>query len=69
MAFIEGNFAGDPTNWWVPNKSGTRSMLRSCGLKIIVEPEDEIYLGEATTTAGVISPFAEADYRAAVGTR
>jgi tRNA (mo5U34)-methyltransferase len=69
MAFIEGSFAGDPTNWWVPNKSGIRSMLRSCGLKIIAEPGDEIYLCEPTTTVGVISPFAEADYRAAVGTR
>jgi hypothetical protein len=53
----------------VPNKSGIRSMLRSCGLKIIAEPGDEIYLCEATTAAGVISSFAEADYRAAVGTR
>ena len=68
MAFIEGNFAGDPTNWWAPNKSGVRSMIRSCGLKIVAEPGDEIYLCEADSAANV-SPFAEADDRAAVRTK
>jgi len=68
MAFIEGNFAGDPTNWWVPNKSGIRSMIRSCGLKIVAEPGDEIYLCEADVASNV-SPFAESDYRAVVGRR
>ncbi|HEX6563541.1 MAG TPA: TIGR04290 family methyltransferase [Chthoniobacterales bacterium] len=66
MAFIEGNFAGDPTNWWVPNKSGIRSMIRSCGLKIVAEPGDEIYLCEVSVPSN-ISSFAEADYRAVAG--
>jgi len=65
MAFIEGTFAGDPTNWWIPNHSGIRSMLRSSGLRVIAEPNDEIFLCEPDPQA-VLSPFAEADYRAAV---
>jgi tRNA (mo5U34)-methyltransferase len=44
IAFIESNFTGDPTNWWIPNRSGIRSMLHSCGLKIIGEPDDEIFI-------------------------
>ena len=44
MAFIEGTFAGDPTNWWIPNRSGVQSMLRSSGLKVVAEPGDEIFL-------------------------
>jgi tRNA (mo5U34)-methyltransferase len=48
MAFIEGSFAGDPTNWWIPNRSGVQSMLRSCGLKIKAEPDEEIFVCEPT---------------------
>lgn len=46
MAFIEHRFTGDPTNWWVPNRSGVESMLRSSGMKIIERPECEIYVCE-----------------------
>lgn len=34
MYFIEHEYAGDPTNWWVPNRAGMEAMLRSCGLTI-----------------------------------
>ncbi|HZC35929.1 MAG TPA: TIGR04290 family methyltransferase, partial [Chthoniobacterales bacterium] len=66
MAFIEESFAGDPTNWWIPNRAGILSMLRSCGLRITAEPGDEIFLCEPDPGAR-ISPFAEADYRAVIG--
>ncbi|MFO7260604.1 MAG: hypothetical protein DIU52_005585 [bacterium] len=46
MAFIEGRFAGDPTNWWVPNHAGVEAMLRSTGLRIVGYPGHEIYLCE-----------------------
>lgn len=46
MAFIEHRFAGDPTNWWVPNHAGVEAMLRSSGLRITARPADEIYLCE-----------------------
>lgn len=65
MAFIEGTFAGDPTNWWIPNRSGIRSMLRSCGLKIVAEPDNETFMCEPDPNVP-ISPFAETDYLAVV---
>ena len=46
MAFIEHRFAGDATNWWVPNHAGCEAMLRSSGLEVIGRPADEIYLCE-----------------------
>lgn len=46
LAFIEGRFAGDPTNWWVPNHACVEAMLRSTGLRIIGYPGHEMYLCE-----------------------
>jgi tRNA (mo5U34)-methyltransferase len=46
MAFIEETFAGDPTNWWVPNHAGVEAMLRSSGLRVTGRPGHEIYLCE-----------------------
>ena len=46
MAFIEHRFAGDPTNWWVPNHAGIEAMLRSAGLRVRARPIDEAYLCE-----------------------
>lgn len=44
MAFIEHQFAGDPTNWWIPNHAGIEAMLRSAGLRVVVRPGHEIYV-------------------------
>ena len=38
MAFIEHEFAGDPTNWWAPNHAGVEAMLRSSGLRVMRGP-------------------------------
>lgn len=46
MAFIEHKFAGDPTNWWVPNHAAVEALLRSSGMRIIGYPMDETYLCE-----------------------
>jgi tRNA (mo5U34)-methyltransferase len=48
MYFIEHSFAGDPTNWWIPNRSCVEAMLRSAGFRIIGQPEEEVYLCHAT---------------------
>jgi tRNA (mo5U34)-methyltransferase len=34
MSFVEHELAGDPTNWWVPNPSGLRAMVRSAGYEV-----------------------------------
>ena len=44
LHFIERRYAGDPTNWWVPNRACAEAMLRSSGFEITAHPEDEVYL-------------------------
>jgi len=44
MSFIERKYAGDETNWWVPNRAGVEAMLRSAGFEILQHPEEEVFL-------------------------
>lgn len=44
LHFVEQSFAGDPTNWWIPNRACCEAMLRSAGYEIVRKPYDEIYL-------------------------
>ncbi len=44
MFFIENNYAGDPTNWWIPNAACAEAMLRSAGFTIVDHPEAEVYI-------------------------
>ena len=44
LHFVEHCYAGDPTNWWVPNKACVEAMLRSAGFFILNNPEQEVYL-------------------------
>jgi tRNA (mo5U34)-methyltransferase len=43
MYFVEERYAGDPTNWWIPNRSGVEAMLRSAGFRIDARAGDEVY--------------------------
>lgn len=43
MHFIEQSYAGDPTNWWVPNRACAEAMLRAAGFRIESRLEDEVY--------------------------
>lgn len=44
MHFIENEYAGDATNWWVPNRACTEAMLRSAGFEICDHPEQEVFV-------------------------
>ena len=44
LHFIEHHYAGDPTNWWVPNRACAEAMLRSAGFRIEAHPEAEVYV-------------------------
>ena len=44
MYFVERRYAGDPTNWWVPNRACMEAMLRSSGFEIAAHPEAEVYI-------------------------
>ncbi len=44
LHFIEHSYAGDPTNWWAPNRAAVEALLRSAGFAIVSRPEEETYL-------------------------
>jgi tRNA (mo5U34)-methyltransferase len=44
LYFIEQSYAGDPTNWWIPNRACSEAMLRSAGFKIEANPEEEVFI-------------------------
>ncbi len=44
MYFVENRYAGDPTNWWIPNEAGMAAMLRSAGLRIEAHPFGEMWV-------------------------
>ena len=44
LYFIEHSYAGDPTNWLIPNRSCAEAMLRSAGFSVVSHPEDEVYI-------------------------
>jgi tRNA (mo5U34)-methyltransferase len=44
LAFIEHRFAGDPSNWWIPNHAACEALLRSAGMRIVRRPGHELYL-------------------------
>jgi tRNA (mo5U34)-methyltransferase len=46
LAFLEHEFAGDPTNWWAANHAACEAMLRSAGMRVISHPAHEFYLCE-----------------------
>ena len=44
LNFIEHRYAGDSTNWWIPNRACVEAMLRSSGFAIESQPEDEVFI-------------------------
>lgn len=47
LAFVEASYAGDPTNWWIPNRAGAEALLRSAGFRIVAHPEAEVFICRA----------------------
>ncbi len=47
LAFVEASYAGDPTNWWIPNRAAAEALLRSAGFRPIAHPEDEVFICRA----------------------
>ena len=44
MFFVERRYAGDWTNWWIPNRAGAAAMLRAAGFRITDHPEEEVFI-------------------------
>jgi tRNA (mo5U34)-methyltransferase len=57
LSFIEHAYAGDATNWWVPNTACARAMLSSAGFEILGQPEAEVFV---CRVADVPEPVREA---------
>jgi tRNA (mo5U34)-methyltransferase len=47
--FIENSYAGDYTNWFIPNRSGAMAMLRSAGLEVTGTLDPETFICEPKT--------------------
>jgi tRNA (mo5U34)-methyltransferase len=59
LHFVEHEYAGDWTNWWVPNRACVEAMLRSAGFAPEPVPHSEIYVCRAverTARAGAVYP-------------
>jgi tRNA (mo5U34)-methyltransferase len=59
MHFVEQRYAGDPTNWWVPNEAASAGMLRASGFEIVEHPETEVFLCRRATQGrgGAVYPL------------
>jgi tRNA (mo5U34)-methyltransferase len=44
LHFIESRYAGDPTNWWAPNRACSEALLRSAGFAVVARPEEEVFI-------------------------
>ncbi len=44
MFFLEHKYAGDPTNWWVPNRACAEALLRNAGFELLSHPEAEVFV-------------------------
>jgi tRNA (mo5U34)-methyltransferase len=52
MFFVERQYSGDQTNWWIPNRACAEAMLRSAGFEITDHPEDEVYICKRRNSRG-----------------
>ena len=48
LHFVEQEYCGDWTNWWVPNRACSEAMLRSAGFSVDERIEEEVYLCRVT---------------------
>lgn len=68
MAFIEHNFADDPTNWWAPNHAGVQAMLRAAGMRVLEGIGHEIYICEPDPEhPSCMTTWNRSEYLAATG--
>lgn len=59
LHFIENRYAGDNTNWWIPNRACTAAMLRNAGFVIEANPEEEVFVcrpGPLSCGSGAVYP-------------
>ena len=67
MHFVESLYAGDPTNWWIPNHACIEAVLRSAGFHVTARPGHEIYVCKPGKTKS--SEWDRREFLSAVGRR
>ena len=63
MYFVENKYAGDPTNWWIPNLGCVEALLRSAGFQILEHPEQEVFVCRWNEASRVSRPVYPAQGR------
>ena len=53
LHFVERCYAGDQTNWWIPNRACAEAMLRSAGFVITAHPAPEVFICRTVPLASV----------------
>jgi tRNA (mo5U34)-methyltransferase len=51
LHFVEHRYAGDASNWWIPNTACAEAMLRSAGFTVTDRPDPEVFVCEPTADA------------------
>ena len=46
LHFVEERYAGDASNWWIPNTACAEAMLRSAGFTVTERPDPEVFVCE-----------------------
>lgn len=70
LSFVERRLAGDPSNWWVPNRACLEAMVRSSGMRILAAPIEEFLLCEPDRDGETsMWRWNQDEYWAAVGPR
>ena len=46
LHFVEHRYAGDDSNWWIPNAACAEAMLRSAGFVVVDRPDGEVFVCE-----------------------
>jgi tRNA (mo5U34)-methyltransferase len=64
LYFVEHKYSGDPTNWWIPNRSCAEAMLRSAGFDVEANPEDEVFICRRRAADDTIAALRRQELRA-----
>jgi tRNA (mo5U34)-methyltransferase len=51
LHFVERRYAGDDSNWWIPNTACAEAMLRSSGFRVTARPDPEVFVCEPDADA------------------
>ncbi len=63
LHFVEGRYAKDPTNWWIPNHACAEAMLRSAGFSVTAHPDEDTFLCRRSDSSSISIPATKTSLR------